>query len=149
MTRKLVLGVMLVLLIALAGCGGKAPNHEVHFSGPVTYENSTFTMNGTVIVLDGTEPAQSFPDVSVVLYAANGTRLDTIPVGDMSARGDAPERRTVEFSRPYRPVYVVIESPGFWQDDQSVPVEAFHWSEKLSAYEDYSVNDPDEKFSVD
>lgn len=147
MNRRSTLALLFVALVALAGCNGKAASHEVHFSGNVTYTGEAFSMDGAVVVLDGsTGPARSYPNVTVTLYAENGTVLDTVPVGDMSARGEAPERRPVRITREYRPAYVLIESQGFWRNGRETPVEAFHWEESVDAYERYSVNSPDERF---
>lgn len=109
-------------------------------------------MEGEIYVNSGAASPQTYPDVTVVLYAANGTRLDVIPAGMMSAyndSGNAPVRRTINFTRPYRPAYVVIESPGFWRDDRAVPVDAFEWEPNMSAYDRYGVSDADEKLAGD
>lgn len=58
MDRRFTLSVVLVGMLVLSGCIGKQHQHEVHFNGPVTYENATFSMNDTVTVIGGTAPAQ-------------------------------------------------------------------------------------------
>lgn len=152
MNRQVTLAVLLAGLLLLAGCADKQSHHTVGFGGNVTYTDGTFTMDGEVYVNSGAAEPQTYPNVTVVLYAANETRLDTIRLGTMSASnesGEAPVRRFINVTRPYRPAYVVIESPGFWGEERPIPADAFEWEENLSFYDRYSVIDPDEKLSGD
>lgn len=149
MNRRIALTVVLVGLLVTAGCLGKARQHGVDFGGEVEYANETFTMDGEVFVTAGTAEPQTYPNVTVELYAANGTRLDVIRLGTMSAQKEAPSERSTNITRPYRPKYVVIESPGFWHNDRFSGVVAFEWEENLSFYDPYGVSDPDEKLSGD
>lgn len=87
--------------------------------------------------------------MTVVLYDGDGTVLDRIRVGDMSASGESPTRRDVRISREYRQAYVVIESPGFWGERRSIPVVAFEWEQNSRFYERYSVDDQNEKLAGD
>lgn len=149
MNRRLVLALGLVALLMVAGCTGQQEQHAVAFGGAINHTNGTFTMNGELQVVGGTAAPQTYPNVTVVLYAANKTWLDAVPVGTMSAYGDTPMSRTINITRPYQPAYVVFESPGFWRDSRTVPVDAYHWDRSMGAYESYSVSDSDEKFSED
>jgi hypothetical protein len=152
MTRRFTLAIILAALLILAGCASKQQQHSIGFDGEVNYTDDTFTIDGEIYVNSGSAGPQSYPNVKVVLYAANKSRLDAIPIGPMSAyneSGDAPVRRTIKIKRSYRPTYVVIESPGFWRDDRAVPVDAFEWEPNMSAYDRYGVSNPDEKFSED
>ena len=149
MTRKFVLAVFLIGMLLLAGCADKQSHHTVGFGGNVTYTDGTFAMDGEVYINSGTAEPRTYPNVTVGLYAANGTRLDVIHLGTMAVSEEAPNRRPINITRSYRPEYVVIESPGFWGEERQTPVDAFEWEENLSFYDRYGVIDPDEKLSGD
>jgi len=112
LTTKIAVGCLLVMP-ALAGCGTVPAGEEVTilYDGSVNASNGTFHMQGDLIAGGGIPDYEVYHDVSVQLYANDGTKLCSTSVG--TVRADAG-RHNVSVTAAIVPKYAVITSPDFW-----------------------------------
>lgn len=117
------------LLTSLAGCAylPSAGSISIDYDGAPERTAEGFRMQGHVEV-DGTAgPTRNFTDVAVVLYDRNRSVIKRVELGTMSTDPDHyPYRRPVNITTTQAPVYILIESPDFWQE--GVSTIGFRWT---------------------
>jgi len=102
MNRKLIAGGLLALLVALSGCGG--PAVDLDFKGTFDTSNENFRVEGKV-ENEGMKTVR-LENVTVYLYAANGTLLNSTDLPPFEGRS---ERFTLTAAEP--PKYVIFYTP--------------------------------------
>jgi hypothetical protein len=112
MKRYHVAGILLVVVLLMSGCS--TPKMTISFDGDLDSSVGDFTMRGKIVDEAAGEP-NLFENVSVYLYAENGTVLNKTNFRSIDGKSD-------EFvlTARQRPKYVIIDSPDFWETDGSV-----------------------------
>lgn len=118
--RRLLLVVFASGVLLLAGCSYPTGSGvEVTFYGSMNASEGTFTVDGSLQSEGGISDLDAFQNVTLSLYAEDGTRLASRELGDLEANaGRLDVSVSVPLSTP--PTYVIFESPDFWRGDASV-----------------------------
>lgn len=118
MSRYLIAGVLVCLLVISAGClGGEAQSEQWNYvdGGGLRFDGgSEFTINGTVSVSLTENNSEVFEDVTMCLYAEDGKLLEARNLGDFEAQY---ERKPVNVTIDTRPRYVIVDHPRFQKYD--------------------------------
>jgi len=113
MNEKHLLVVVIAGLIALSGCPqGSGGNIGFIGNNEINATNNGFFLNHTVGHLGLTE--QTFSNVTVYLYKANGAVIEHEHLGTLSE--DNELRATMQTDQI--PKYIIINSPEFWGYDE-------------------------------
>lgn len=110
---------MLVLSSALAGCSTVPRGEEVEviYVGSIDASSEGFQMDGYLSTGGGVPDRKTFRNVSVQLYAKNGTLLCGVAVGNLAADHG---RRNVSITASAIPEYVLVTSADFWNEQVEV-----------------------------
>lgn len=141
--------VLIVLSIISTGCYRTpgVPYNRVEFDGSVTFEDSTFELDGQIELDSGTGPTPTYSDVRVTLYDSDKEAIQSTPVGTLSMNeSQGPGRRRVNVTSQRVPKYVLIESSDFWTTEAGVSVEAFVRVD--GRYDAYYRTHPGQKFKT-
>jgi len=110
--QKSIIILLLVTAIPLSGCGG--PTAIISFQGDIKQSNGLFIMNGTVV--DETYSDEHYNNVSIYFYNEDEKLINKTWVGDTRSG------KNVNVTLDSIPKYVIIYSPGFW-DDSTMTVD--------------------------
>ena len=113
--KHILILIAVVLSIALAGCpGGPPAGGIVGFHGELTVSDGEFHMEGEVMNTGQVSPPPEFNNVTVYLYAEDGTLIKSESIDSFEAS------TTITMHSQQVPKYVIIDSPDFWQYDIQV-----------------------------
>lgn len=103
---------LVIALLLMAGCIGNSGTYPdgpavLSFSGDMSTDDGEFRMNGTVVVGGGVKDQDVYRNVTVNLYADNGTKYLTKEAGDIEWRSSVVLRTETV------PEYIVIWSSDF------------------------------------
>jgi len=97
---------LLIVTALTAGCG--QPQGDIGFSGEINITEEEFEMTGEIV--DGTGPENTYENVTVFLYSADGTLIEQKEIGTFSRSSEPFSIRSQEV-----PEYIIIDSPTFWE----------------------------------
>ena len=114
-TQRTISAILLACIVLLAGCPGVEPGDQtsVTFLGEMNATDSGFEMNGQLVQTPGTAGFQSYDDVALKLYTANGALIHSRQLGTLE------QELNISVSVSEVPEYVVFTSPDFWERDNT------------------------------
>jgi hypothetical protein len=127
MSTRVVLGLTLCALLALAGCpsdGG--PDPLLEYTGTLNESGDGFVMQGDLYLRHTDD--RTYRNISVTLYDADCGRISTTRLGTLDGRLD------VAVTSKMVPEYVVIGSPEFWTEG---PLQVTYYEERNGNGTDY------------
>jgi len=133
------------LLLVSGGCAALPIEHD---STPRSYAElnprpavqiGTFNYSGA-ISLSGVGDG-CVRDIEVVMYDADENRIGSTAVGDLCYNDSAPQSKNVTLSATTQPVYIIIESPDFWDDDTVVKPSGLLRDPELDLYDEYPIEE--------
>lgn len=124
--NQLLFMLVVILVLLIAGCSYPTGSGvEVTFYGSMNASEATFTVDGSLQSEGGISDLNAFQNVTLYLYAEDGTRLAFRELGDLEANaGRLDVSVSVPLSTP--PTYVIFDSPDFWRGDASVVYYSSH-----------------------
>ncbi|EMA26756.1 hypothetical protein [Haloarcula argentinensis] len=101
---------VVVSTVPLGGCGDAGG--KVSYSGTIEVQNEMFVLNGSVGEEYFSGPGR-YEDVAIHLYDKDGEVFRTISIGDINGSED------VSIRDERIPVFVVVDSPDIWGEENS------------------------------
>ncbi|WP_459191968.1 hypothetical protein [Halosimplex sp. J119] len=95
--------------IAISGCPAGDSGGSINFSGELNATESQFTLSGEVTNTGYTDTV--YRNVSVYLFTANGTVIDSENIGELG------RSTAVSMTTNRTPKHVIVHSPSFWADE--------------------------------
>ena len=100
---------LVAVTIAVSGCPAENSGSSINFSGDINATESHFSLEGEVVNTGYTDAV--YQNVSVYLFMANGTVIESVHLGELDGSAD------VSMNSDKIPKYVIFHSPDFWTDD--------------------------------
>jgi len=137
--------VVACLLLLSGGCvtlpieGDSTPDRYAELTPRPAVETGAFNYSGA-ISLSGVGDG-CVRDIEVVMYDADENRIGSTAVGDLCYNDSAPQSKNVTLSATTQPVYIIIESPDFWDDDTVVKPSGLLRDPELDLYDEYPIEE--------
>lgn len=115
MSNRWTVLLLISLLLSSSGClFPESGSPMVQFEGNFNSSGSNFGMEGTVRDTSITSDPPTYRNVTIYLYAEDGTLIQRVPVGTLD------EGAEVSISSDEVPEYVILDSPDFYGGEVEV-----------------------------
>lgn len=137
--------VLLCILTALGGCTALLPQddsrtpNEVSLNPSPAVQTGDFNYSGPIGLFGIGEGCVR--NISVVLYDASETRIDSTYVGTLCFNDEAPKSKNISINATTQPVYIIIESPDFWDGNTPAYPTGLIRDPELDLYDAYPIEE--------
>lgn len=136
--RCVFLTTLLLISSAMAGCTEPGTEVSFEFEGEITPSSDGFEMDGYIETDGGFPPQDTYHDVTICLYAKDGTLLHDERLGNMDKYG----RLNVSIIRSVTPFYILIDSPDL--DNPKIGTTYMELIKSDDYYRDHPIKSPKE-----
>lgn len=127
--KRLSLVLLFVLLFSFSGCLiPEMSDPTIGFEGDLNVTSDEFVMEGGIVDDSITSDPRTYEDVTVYLYAEDGSTIREVPVGDFERLSN------VSIRSDRVPRYVILDSPDFYGGEVDVvyySIERTDWSARF------------------
>lgn len=145
MKRWVILSISFCVVLTLAGCSGdlgtpdEIEKHPVGLNPGPQPQSGDFNYTGNISLSGIGEGCVK--NLSVSLYDGGADQIKSKFVGELCYNDNAPQSKNFTINSTVQPIYIIIESPDFWDGNRAAGPTGYVRRPNWTFYEGYPIQE--------